>query len=201
MTIELHTLKSAPGARKNSKRVGRGQGSGSGKTSGRGHKGQKSRSGYSSRAGFEGGQMPIHRRLPKRGFYHANRHPFAEVNLDILENRFDDGTEITAQVLQAAGIVKIEQGGVKLLGRGEITKRFTVKLQSASASAREKIEKAGGTLTIVQMASDAEGKAETPEKEAAVAEAQTEVVETEAVAAETPAEAAEIQENDTEEDA
>ena len=161
MTIELHTLKSAPGARKNRRRVGRGQASGTGKTSGRGHKGQKARSGYSSRAGFEGGQMPIHRRLPKRGFYHDKRHAFAEINLDLLESRFEDGAEITTDVLRAAGIVKIKKGGVKLLGRGDLTKRFVVKLQGASATAREKIEKAGGTLTLVQMDSgnDAEATA------------------------------------------
>jgi len=165
MTIELHTLKSAPGARKNRKRLGRGQGSGAGKTSGRGHKGQKSRSGYSSRAGFEGGQMPIHRRLPKRGFYHENRHALAEINLDILENRFEDGAEITVEVLRAAGVVKIKQGGVKLLGRGEVTKRFDVKLQGASATAREKIEKAGGALTLIQMVSGGDVEATASEAE------------------------------------
>lgn len=159
MTIELHTMKSAPGARKNRKRVGRGQASGNGKTAGRGHKGQKSRSGYSSRAGFEGGQMPIHRRLPKRGFYHENRHPLAEINLDILEARFADGEEITAEKLRLAGIVKIKGGGVKLLGRGEITKRFEVQVQAVSASARAKIEKAGGTLTVIQLAGDGDVEA------------------------------------------
>ncbi len=151
MTIELHTLKSAPGARKNRKRVGRGQGCGNGKTAGRGSKGQKSRSGYSSKAGFEGGQMPIHRRLPKRGFYHEKRHPFAEVNLSMLESRFEDGAEITVEKLRSAGIVKSKRGGVKLLANGEVTKRFQVKLQAASAAAREKIEKAGGSLVLVQM--------------------------------------------------
>ncbi|HDP35066.1 MAG TPA: 50S ribosomal protein L15 [Candidatus Hydrogenedentes bacterium] len=151
MTIELHTLKSAPGARKDRKRVGRGQGSGNGKTAGRGHKGQKSRSGYSSKAGFEGGQMPIHRRLPKRGFYHEQRHPLAEVNLDVLEERFADGDEITVDKLRSVGAVKIKRGGVKLLGRGEVTKRFKVQVQAASASAREKIEKAGGSLTLLKI--------------------------------------------------
>lgn len=154
MVIELHTLKSAPGAKKDKKRVARGQACGTGKTAGRGHKGQKSRSGYSSSAGFEGGQMPIHRRLPKRGFYHEKRHDLAEVNLDILENKFDAGAEITVENLRAAGIIKVKRGGVKLLGRGEITKSFTIKVQGASATAREKIEKAGGTLTLVQMASE-----------------------------------------------
>ncbi|MCK5862341.1 MAG: 50S ribosomal protein L15 [Candidatus Hydrogenedentes bacterium] len=157
--MELHTIKSAPGARRNRKRVGRGQGSGTGKTAGRGHKGQKSRSGYSCRAGFEGGQMPIHRRLPKRGFRHQGRHPLAEINLDVLEVKFADGEEITAEKLRAAGIVKVKRGGVKLLGRGEITKRFDVKLQAASATAREKIEKAGGTVAVIQIVAAGEVEA------------------------------------------
>lgn len=149
--MDLHTLKSAPGARKNQKRVGRGPASGTGKTAGRGHKGQKSRSGYSMRPGFEGGQMPIHRRLPKRGFYHEKRYPFAPVNLDVLEQAFHDGAEITVDNLRAAGIVKVRRGGVKILGRGELTKRFTLKVQAASANAREKVEKAGGSLEIVDV--------------------------------------------------
>ncbi len=159
MTIELHTLKSAPGARKNRKRVGRGQGSGTGKTSGRGAKGQKARSGYSSKPGYEGGQMPIHRRLPKRGFHHENRHPMAAVNLDVLEERFADGGDITAEILQEKGVVKFERGGVKLLGRGEVTKPFNVKLQAASAAAIEKIEKAGGSFTLTPMVENTEAVA------------------------------------------
>ncbi len=148
--IELHNLKSAPGARKNRKRVGRGEGSGTGKTAGRGSKGQKARSGYSRRAGFEGGQMPLHRRLPKRGFNHEQRHPFAEVNLDVLEKHFDEGAVICTETLRQAGVVKRVSGGVKLLGRGEVTKRFAVSVQAASEAARRKIEGAGGSLTLVE---------------------------------------------------
>ncbi|MFA7693469.1 MAG: 50S ribosomal protein L15 [Candidatus Hydrogenedentes bacterium] len=147
--MDLHTIKSAPGARKGKKRVGRGHGSGWGKTAGRGHKGQKSRSGYTEKAGFEGGQMPLGRRLPKRGFHHENRHPFSELNLDVLDAAFNDGDEVTLEKLLALGIIKSSKGGVKLLGRGEITKRLTLKVQAASAGARAKIEEAGGVVDIV----------------------------------------------------
>lgn len=157
--MELHSLQNAPGARKGRKRVGRGQGSGTGKTSGRGHKGQKSRSGYSSKPGFEGGQMPLHRRLPKRGFYHENRHELAEINLDVLEHRFEDGAVITVDVLRDAGIVKVRRGGVKLLGRGELTKRFQISVQAASAGARAKIAQAGGSLEIVSVGAKSEAPA------------------------------------------
>jgi len=159
--MELHTLKSAPGARKSSKRVARGHGSGSGKTAGRGHKRQKSRSGYHQKAGFEGGQMPLNRRLPKRGFYHEKRHPLAEINLDVLEGAFKDGDVITVDSLRAARIIKTAAGGVKLLGRGELTKRLTLKVQAVSASARAKVETAGGTVEIIGIAEvgDADGAA------------------------------------------
>ena len=111
--MELHGLKSAPGARKNKKRVARGHGSGSGKTAGRGHKGQKSRSGFSMPAGFEGGQMPLHRRLPKRGFHHRKRHSMAEINLDVVDGAFRQGEEVTVDKLRELGIVKTAVGGVK----------------------------------------------------------------------------------------
>ena len=136
--MELHTLKPAEGARRKRKRVGRGAGSGHGKTSGRGSKGQQARSGYKRKSAFEGGQMPLNRRLPKRGFGHEKRHPFAEVNVDVLVDRFEDGAEITTSMLQELGIVKKLAGGVKLLGRGEVTKRFTIR-----------VEAAGGTLEII----------------------------------------------------
>jgi len=152
--MELHGLKSAPGARKNKKRVARGHGSGSGKTAGRGHKGQKSRSGFSMPAGFEGGQMPLHRRLPKRGFHHRKRHSMAEINLDVVDSAFRQGEEVTVDKLRELGIVKTAVGGVKLLGRGELTKPLNLKVQAASATARAKVEKAGGVLEIVQMVSD-----------------------------------------------
>lgn len=147
--MDLSTLSPAPGSRKNRKRIGRGPGSGTGKTSGRGHKGQKSRSGYSRRFGFEGGQMPLNRRLPKRGFHHEERHRPAEVNLDILDAAFEDGAEVTIEVLQKCRLVKIVQGGVKVLGRGEVTKKLALKVNAISASARTKIEAAGGSVDLI----------------------------------------------------
>lgn len=149
--MELHTLKSTPGARKATKRMARGHGSGHGKTAGRGNKGQKSRSGYRSKPGFEGGQMPLHRRLPKRGFHHEKRHELAEVNLDVLDNAFQDGDVVTVERLQASRIVKKAPGGVKLLGRGEITKRLEIHVQAASTKAIEKIKAAGGSVDLVQL--------------------------------------------------
>lgn len=157
--MDLGTLKTPAGIRKAKKRVGRGPASGSGKTSGKGHKGQKSRSGYSHRRGFEGGQMPLHRRLPKRGFYHVSRHPYAVVNLDMIERHFDAGAEITPQVLVEAGLVVPVPGGVKILGRGEITKRFTVKVNVVTPGAKTKIEAAGGTVELISMSNDSQGKA------------------------------------------
>lgn len=147
--MDLSTLKRTPGVQKQRKRLGRGPGSGTGKTAGRGHKGQKSRSGYSRRQGFEGGQMPINRRLPKRGFYHGKRFPFAIVNLDVLETCFDSGAEVTPEVLIKAGLAEATNGGVKLLGRGEITKKLTVKVHAVSAGARQKIEAAGGSVEVL----------------------------------------------------
>ncbi len=149
--MELHTLKSAPAARRKSKRVGRGEGSGHGKTSCRGAKGQKARSGYSSKPGFEGGQMPLHRRLPKRGFYHEKRHGFAEINLDVLEQTFENGATVSAAALCEAGIIRMKRGGVKLLGRGDITKRLVVEVQAVSAGARAKIEQAGGSVVVTAL--------------------------------------------------
>lgn len=148
--MELHTLKSNPGARKKRKRVGRGPGSGQGKTAGKGHKGAKARAGYSRRLGFEGGQTPLHRRLPKRGFNHESRSPFAIINLDVLDAAFETGTEITTDMLVAAGVAKSAKGGIKVLGRGEVTKSFTLKVQAISPSAEAKIVAAGGTVQIVE---------------------------------------------------
>jgi large subunit ribosomal protein L15 len=147
--MDLHNLKTGPGARKKRKRVGRGPGSGSGKTSGRGHKGSKARSGYSRHFGFEGGQMPLHRRLPKRGFKHEDRWPMAIVNVDTLARCFEDGAEITSETVIAAGLARALSGGVKVLGRGEIAKKFTLKVQAVSPGARTKIEAAGGAVEIV----------------------------------------------------
>lgn len=146
MAIRFSNFKTRPGARHRRKRLGCGESSGHGKTSGRGHKGQKARSGGSVRAGFEGGQMPLVRRLPKRGFNNARfRTRLAPVNVEAL-NIFEDGTEVTEVLLREKGIVNGRWDGVKLLGSGEIKRRLTVRVNGASASAREKIEKAGGTV-------------------------------------------------------
>ena len=146
--MNLHTLKPAEGSRKKAVRVGRGIGSGNGKTSGRGHKGQKARSGGGVRPSFEGGQMPIYRRLPKRGFKNIWAKKFAEVNVETL-NRFEDGAEVDAVALVETGILKNVLDGVKILGNGEITKKLTVRAQAFTKSAKAKIEAAGGTVEVI----------------------------------------------------
>jgi large subunit ribosomal protein L15 len=146
--MKLHELKAAEGARKNRNRVGRGMSSGNGKTSGRGHKGQKARSGGGTRPGFEGGQMPLFQRLPKRGFTNIHRKEFAIVNVDTL-NRFEDGTEITPELLLEEGVVSKLKSGIKVLGNGTIEKKLTVKAHKFSASAKEAIEAAGGQTEVI----------------------------------------------------
>ena len=146
--MKLHELKPADGARKDKTRVGRGTGSGCGKTSGRGHKGQKSRSGGGVRPGFEGGQMPIYRRLPKRGFKNIWRKEYAEVNVATL-NVFDDDTTVDAVALVEAGILKNVRDGVRILGDGELTKKLNVKAQGFTKSAIAKIEAAGGSAEVI----------------------------------------------------
>lgn len=146
--MKLHELKPAEGSRKVRNRVGRGTSSGNGKTSGRGQKGQKSRSGGGVRLGFEGGQTPLFRRLPKRGFTNINRKDYAVINLDVL-NRFEDGTEVTPTTLIEAGIVKNEKSGIKVLGNGELTKKLTVKAAKFSESAKTAIEAAGGSVEVI----------------------------------------------------
>jgi large subunit ribosomal protein L15 len=147
--MELHTLTSVPGARKRKRRrVGRGPGSGNGKTAGKGHKGQQARTGYSLHPGFEGGQMPLHRRLPKRGFNHQDRRPQGVVNVDTLDRAFDAGAVITADAIVEAGLADAVRGGIKVLGRGEITKKLDVRVQSISDTAKQKIEAAGGSVTL-----------------------------------------------------
>ncbi|MCD8502120.1 MAG: 50S ribosomal protein L15 [Bacillaceae bacterium] len=146
--MKLHELKPAEGSRKERKRIGRGIGSGTGKTAGKGHKGQNARSGGGVRPGFEGGQMPIFRRLPKRGFTNPTRKEYAIVNLETL-NRFDEGVEVTPELLIESGIVKNEKDGIKILGEGNIEKKLTVKAHKFSASAKEAIEAAGGTTEVV----------------------------------------------------
>jgi large subunit ribosomal protein L15 len=147
--MELSNLKPKKGARHAKKRVGRGPGSGHGKTSSRGEKGQKSRSGYSGKRGFEGGQMPLHRRLPKRGFTNIFKKDYAVVNVSDLE-RFDSGASIDEATLRQAGLVKGPHDGVKVLGDGELSKKLTVSATKFSKSAREIIEKAGGSCQETQ---------------------------------------------------
>ncbi len=146
--MKLHELKPAEGSRKERKRVGRGTSSGWGKTAGRGHKGQKARSGGGVRPGFEGGQNPLFRRLPKRGFTNPNRVEYAEVNLDRL-NRFEANTEVTPELLLETGVISSLKDGVKILGNGEVTVALTVKANKFSQSAVEKIEAAGGKTEVI----------------------------------------------------
>ncbi|MCR8636287.1 MULTISPECIES: 50S ribosomal protein L15 [Paenibacillus] len=146
--MKLHELTPAVGSRKARKRVGRGIGSGMGKTSTRGHKGQNARSGGGVRPGFEGGQNPLYRRLPKRGFTNHFRKEFAIVNLTEL-NKFAAGTEVTPEVLQESGIVKNARDGIKILGNGEITVQLNVKANKFSQSAVDKIQAAGGKTEVI----------------------------------------------------
>lgn len=147
--MELNDLQNAPGATKNRKRVGRGPGSGTGKTSGKGHKGQQSRSGYKRRPQFEGGQMPMHMRLPKRGFNHQKRFPLAIINVEMLDKNFEAGDQVTSALLLERHLVGKDAGGVKVLGKGEITKAIHVTVQAISPGAQSKIEAAGGSVTLL----------------------------------------------------
>jgi large subunit ribosomal protein L15 len=146
--MKLHELKPAEGSRKERKRVGRGIGSGTGKTAGKGHKGQYARSGGGVRLGFEGGQTPLFRRLPKRGFTNINRKEYAIVNLDAL-NRFEDGAEVTPELLIETGIVSNEKAGIKILANGKVEKKLTVKAHKFSSAAKEAIEAAGGQTEVI----------------------------------------------------
>lgn len=141
--MNLSTLKPNEGSKRAGFRVGRGHGSGNGKTAGKGHKGQKARSGGSVRPGFEGGQMPLYRRLPKRGFKNPNHLEIVGINVDLL-NRFEDGAVVTVQSMIEAGIIKNPRDGVKVLGKGDLTKKLTVQVNAFSESAKAKIEAAGG---------------------------------------------------------
>ena len=144
--MKLHELSPAEGSKKAVKRIGRGAGSGQGKTAG---KGQKARSGYSRRPGFEGGQMPLQRRIPKRGFNNIFATEYATVNVSALNDRFDDGATVDAESLVACGLVKKTLDGIKVLGKGEITKALTVKVNAVSESAKAKIEAAGGKVEVL----------------------------------------------------
>jgi len=160
--MKLNELRDNPGAKKNRKRVGRGIGSGTGKTAGRGHKGQKSRSGVSIK-GFEGGQMPINRRLPKRGFHNANRVEYSTVNTGDLQQALDDkrikaSDKITEAFLVEKGLARKNPNGIKLLAKGKLKEKLTVEVTKASKSAEEAMKKAGGSLKLREVKSEAEPK-------------------------------------------
>lgn len=146
--MKLHELSPNAGSNRESKRIGRGHGSGQGKTAGKGHKGQKARSGGGVRPGFEGGQMPLTQRIPKRGFNNIFADKVIALNVSDLE-RFNDGITVDAEILKAAGLVKGKFDAIKILGNGELTKNLTVKANAFSASAKEKIEKAGGKAEVM----------------------------------------------------
>jgi large subunit ribosomal protein L15 len=149
MAIGLNNLRPAEGATHKKKRVGRGPGSGLGKTAGRGNKGQKSRSGYSAKIGFEGGQMPLHRRLPKRGFTNIFKKEWIEISLASLEQNFNANEDVTPELLHERGLIKKAKRDVVVLGTGDITKALRISAHRFTKSAREKIEKAGGAATVI----------------------------------------------------
>ncbi|MEP6903056.1 MAG: 50S ribosomal protein L15 [Actinomycetota bacterium] len=149
MALALNNLKPAAGSTHKKKRVGRGPGSGLGKTAGRGNKGQKSRSGYSSKAGFEGGQMPLQRRLPKRGFTNIFKKEWLEISLFKIEESFKAGDEVTPEVLHERGLIKKAKHDVVILGNGEISKALQISAHRFTKTAKDKIEKAGGTATVI----------------------------------------------------
>jgi len=148
--MSLNKIRPPKGAKHPKKRVGRGPGSGHGKTSSRGHKGAQSRSGHSYKRGFEGGQMPLHRRVPKRGFHNPFRVEYAVVNLDTLSEVFEAGSSVTPDVLRERGLVRQARARIKVLGRGDITKKLTVQAHKFSGSAAEKIAAAGGTTEVLE---------------------------------------------------
>jgi large subunit ribosomal protein L15 len=152
MALTLNNLHPAKGSTHKKKRVGRGPGSGLGKTAGRGHKGQKSRSGYSSRPGFEGGQMPLQRRLPKRGFTNIFKKEWIEISLAKIEENFNAGEQITPEILHTRGLIKKAKHDLVILGTGEITKSLTISAHRFTKTAKDKIERSGGTATIITKA-------------------------------------------------
>ncbi len=149
--MDLSNLKPARGSKHSKKRIGRGHGTGQGTQAGRGHKGAQSRSGFAKKRGFEGGQMPLHRRIPKRGFTNIFRTEYAVVNLDLLAERFEDGTVVTPELLRENGIVRSKQP-IKVLARGDISKKLTVRAAKFSGKAAEKIVAAGGTAEVIASA-------------------------------------------------
>ena len=155
MALSLNNLKPAKGSTHKKKRVGRGPGSGLGKTSGRGHKGQKSRSGYSSRPGFEGGQMPLQRRLPKRGFTNIFKTKWIEISLAKIESNFNAGDDVTPEILHERGLIKKAKHDLVILGNGEMSKALKISAHRFTKTAKDKIEKAGGSATEIQKAAEA----------------------------------------------
>src|SRR5262245_54395289 len=147
--MDLSNLKPADGSKFTKKRVGRGHGSGNGTQAGRGHKGAKSRSGFKFKRGFEGGQMPLHRRIPKRGFHNPFRVEYAVVNLDALSARFDEGTVVTPELLEERGLIASAAQPLKVLARGDVSKKLTVRAHKFSGKAAEKIAAAGGTTEVL----------------------------------------------------
>jgi large subunit ribosomal protein L15 len=147
--MSLHKIRPPKGAKHAKKRVGRGPGSGHGHTASRGHKGAQSRSGFSFKRGFEGGQMPLHRRVPKRGFHNPFRVEYAVVNLDTLAEVFEAGSSVTPELLRERGLVRESRARIKVLGRGDITKKLTVQAHKFSGAAAEKIAAAGGTTEVL----------------------------------------------------
>ena len=147
--MDLSNLKPPKGAKHAKKRIGRGQGSGQGKTAGRGHKGAKSRSGFKFKRGFEGGQMPLHRRVPKRGFHNPFRVEYEVVNLDLLAAKFDAGTVVTPELLRERGLVPGGDAPIKILARGDVGKALTVRAHKFSGKASEKLKAAGGTAEAI----------------------------------------------------
>ena len=155
MALSLNNLKPAAGSTHKKKRVGRGPGSGLGKTSGRGHKGQKSRSGYSSKSGFEGGQMPLQRRLPKRGFTNIFKKQWIEISLAKIEENFNAGDEVTPEILHDRGLIKKAKHDLVILGTGNISKGLKISAHRFTKTAKDKIEKAGGTASEIVKAAEA----------------------------------------------
>lgn len=154
MALSLNNLRPAEGSTHKKKRVGRGPGSGLGKTAGRGNKGQKSRSGYSAKLGFEGGQMPLHRRLPKRGFTNIFKKEWIEVSLAVIEKNFEAGAEVNPEVLHKRGLIRKAKHDVVVLGNGDVTKALKISAHRFTKTAKEKIEKAGGSAVEIAKAAN-----------------------------------------------
>ena len=155
MALSLNNIHPAPGSTHKKKRLGRGPGSGLGKTAGKGHKGQKSRSGYSSRPGFEGGQMPLQRRLPKRGFTNIFKKQWVEISLAKIDENFKAGEDVTPEILHERGLIKKAKHDLVILGNGDVTKKLNISAHRFTKAAKDKIEKAGGTATAIVKAAEA----------------------------------------------